>query len=319
MQRQFRYSLFALMCCVASAQQVTNATSSTKLATPTTTKVSTTNVARTTSTTVKLTTSASKPISTAVSCPVGSYRNVSLNTCAQCTVCGVGQFVSTQCGVSNNAVCRPCRAGYACATSGVEVACTSGYFSGVSSIACSSCPVNMYSDLTAVSACKQCPANSRSLVNSVTLLQCNCNSGFYRDADYNCVVCPVGSMCYANIITACSPGHFSNTTALATCSDCDYGTFQPLLGASSCVTCFAGKTVLQTTTSTEFPLPVRRDRTRSESGNVYVMRNYFILAQGNNLTKWSFYSIKSECAVTPAIFRADVNGNSFGESSWFTL
>ena len=123
----------------------------------------------------------------------------------------------------------------------------------------------------------------------------------------------------SNAITACVAGTYNTQLAQTACISCDYGTYQPSISASTCLTCPAGLTVSQLTTTTEFPQPFYRHKTSSSHGKVYIMRNYLIASQGHNLTKWSFFAVKSGCMVTPAIFRADVSASNLYTNAWFTV
>ena len=280
------------------------------------------------------------PVAIRGSCPDGQYDVESV--CTECpansycqggvlTACPLGAtspagssaFSACLCPASNilNGTynCRPCETGYACASQTSEVLCVAGQFAPQPTpTECVTCTNNSYSVADASTSCTACPGNATAADGSVSILQCTCINGFYRDAEYQCVPCPAGSRCSNNVRTTCLAGTFSHAMASA-CTNCELGTYQSATGTSGCLTCPAGKEVLQISSGTEFNAPISREHTSVAANKVYIMRNFFISSQGNNLTTWSFYASKASCTVTPAIFRADVNGNNLDGNVWFTL
>ena len=180
---------------------------------------------------------------------------------------------------------------------------------------CDACPLNSYCQ---GGEAILCPGNSTSGVGSTSLLQCMCADGFFRDAQYQCPSCPAGFSCSGNLKTACAAGSYSGLEQ-SSCTPCGLGTYEPIAGASQCQTCPAGPEVLRISTATEFDAPISRSHVDPVTNKLYIFRNFLTTSQGNNITKWSFYATKAGCAVTPAIFRADANGNNLDGNIWFSL
>ena len=244
-------------------------------------------------------------------CPLFSTSNQMSGTFASCK-CPASYIMN---GTYN---CRPCSVGYACSSLSSEVMCLAGTYAPENATACITSPANTYTSADASTAYTNCPGNSTSLAGSTSLLQCNCLEGFFRDAEYQCQPCPFGYKCTGNVRSVCLAGTYSHALA-NTCTDCALGTYQAASGTSVCITCSAGAEVLQVSSATEFSAPIARSVVDNTTNQVYIKRNFFINAQGNNLTKWSFYATSAGCVVTPVIVRADVNGQNLDGNAWFTI
>jgi len=180
---------------------------------------------------------------------------------------------------------------------------------------CAPCPANSYCQADVVIPC---PDNSTSVAGALSLLQCSCVNGFYRDALYQCPVCPAGFHCADNLKTACPAGSYSGE-GQSSCTSCEVGTYESVTGASQCQVCPAGLHVYQVSTGTEFNAPIDRVNVDAVANKLYIFRNFLSSSQGHNITKWAFYATQAGCAVTPAIFRADVDGSNLDGNVWFTL
>jgi len=147
---------------------------------------------------------------TVKTCPTGTYSATwsvdnTASSCVPCTVCPSTSFAKAVCTSTTNAQCQACTV---CpSTSFTRVACTS-------------------------TADAQCQACTMCGIGKAT------NSPCSGTADATCLDCSAGTYGVLTSITT-TIGGLSTTTDAYGCMACDYGTYQPLSGQSSCLTCNA--------------------------------------------------------------------------------
>eukprot|EP00960_Hanusia_phi_P077464 768697-Hanusia_phi.AAC.3 len=182
-------------------------------------------------------------------CNTGYWRD-NTDKCQPCTKCQAGQYASTVCDPTTNAVCTNCPANSVSVYNNVPIAgckCVAGYsgtitFSWSECVACEKgkykdiagtsdcvlCPSGKYSDRVAapsLASCLQCPDNAFSPGGSPQRESCTCNAGYWG---------PYGGNC-----TACKGGKYSNVSGLLTidtCRDCPAGHFS-YQGSTMCHKC----------------------------------------------------------------------------------
>eukprot|EP00698_Gefionella_okellyi_P021977 TRINITY_DN7216_c0_g6_i1.p1 TRINITY_DN7216_c0_g6~~TRINITY_DN7216_c0_g6_i1.p1 ORF type:complete len:2790 (+),score=706.46 TRINITY_DN7216_c0_g6_i1:973-9342(+) len=93
--------------------------------------------------------------------------------------------------------------------------CRAGYYGGVGSSACNSCPIGMYTPLSNRTSCWQCVKPGA--VSTGT--DCVVCAGTLAAIDHACVPCPAGSYCNAGIATLCEENTYSTGNA-SVCTSC---------------------------------------------------------------------------------------------------
>jgi Tyrosine-protein kinase ephrin type A/B receptor-like len=248
-------------------------------------------------------------------CPAGAYcpNQYTTTNCTNNAYSLPGSALATDCNICLSGwykdgplSCRRCLPGFVCPTSSSEIMCLAGTYAPALGTACVTCPANTYSANNASVSCNNCTANSASVAGSSSPSSCQCNGGYSRDPNFNCVACPLGYACSNNLALPCPSGSFAPGTA-ATCAQCPYGTYQPNGVSSACSTCPAGNAVLQINLGTEFQIPSAYDQLDTATNQVFINRQFLSGSMGANITTWTFYANRSGCVVTPIIFRADVD------------
>jgi hypothetical protein len=153
------------------------------------------------------------------SCPTGQYISSSCiatvdAVCSSCTTCPDGQYSSSSCTPTSNVVCKQC---------GI---CSEGRFisgcTGSSAGSCTNCAEGYY-----------CPPQSSPV---------GCTAGSYCPGVTAAAIdCPVGNYCPNAYMTAplkCGPNTYSATTKKIQCTACDTGKTS-VLGSTEC-TCQSG-------------------------------------------------------------------------------
>lgn len=160
------------------------------------------------------------------------------------------------------------------------------------------CGVNTYTGSLGMSSCTSCPLNSSSSTGSIAKSACNCNAGYYRDIDGNCIACPAGYKCTGNnLMTACGPGTAAQV-GMSVCTSCTAGSYSDTYAMGACLTCPAGPIV---SLASEVVLGNGgADRANHPTNNGYLYIQRKPLPGETNLTKWSFYAFQG-CTVTPVI------------------
>ena len=229
-----------------------------------------------------------------------------------CNACPVGYVQNSQ-GTAPIS-CRPCTLGYACPNISTEIMCPAGTFAPSLATACTQCPANTYA-VAASSACTPCTANSYSKPGSQSVDACLCGDGYFIDFYLQCLPCSPGYACQNenanNGAVACPAGTYSPGLA-ASCLPCNVGTYQDTVASSTCKTCPAGLTVLQSKQASDGPsVQARSILTDGSQNGVYISLNPIFNGQGYNVTGWSFWANGAGCAVTPVLFsgQADASGN----------
>lgn len=110
-----------------------------------------------------------------VACVPGKYKDT--NGTAACTTCPANSYepdlaatVVTNC---------TCNTGFEGADGGPCTACALGKYKDTNdSVSCVSCPMDTYIDVQASAYCKACPQFTTSIIGSVSVIDCNCKSGY---------------------------------------------------------------------------------------------------------------------------------------------
>ncbi|KAK3591334.1 hypothetical protein CHS0354_028441 [Potamilus streckersoni] len=209
-------------------------------------------------------------------CPVGTYQpNIEQSFCLSCpsgtTTNQVSSVSQTQC----------------------VAICTAGFY--ISSIGnCQACALGTYQPSSGQTSCISCQTGTTTLqIGSSNSAQCLaiCSSGFYRNTSNSCQSCPVGtyqpnteqtsciscptgtttnqvaSSSQTQCIAICIAGFF--TSSPGNCQVCPIGTYQPLSGQTSCISCQSGTITLQTgsTSFTQCVATCSSGYFRATSGN----------------------------------------------------
>jgi len=188
-------------------------------------------------------------------CPSDSYcnDNQKLN-CPNFSISNTMSSIITDC---------KCKPGYSMSETGTCEECVAGKFKTVAdNSACTPCPNNTYSDNTAaisVDVCQDCPLFSSSPSGSVSLTECECNTG-YEAWGFQCVpTCnqfssrsEEGGYCrcdagysgndggppsYDTDCIACEAGHFKSIVGPTACQPCPEKTYSPVSGTITCIAC----------------------------------------------------------------------------------
>ena len=171
-------------------------------------------------------------------CGPGTFNNgTRAVSSAACVPCSPGFFCPSSATVSPT---LPCPATYYCAggnVNGTETPCPPGRFCAGAVAAGSPCAAGSYADVAGLAACKTCPSR----------FFC-AGTGVVSPA-----VCPAGYWCGANassgVATPCGLGTFSNSTGLATtseCAPCSPGAYCGTVGlAAPTASCAAGYYCIQ--------------------------------------------------------------------------
>ena len=171
--------------------------------------------------------------STPVVCPIGQYNNGI--SCQNCTNAG-GNGVYVQSG-TNSTNCPIC--------------CNAGYY--LSGFVCLVCGSGQYSAQNAT-RCNACPSNSNSPAAAVSVTQCVCNIGFFKNvSDNSCQLCPRDYFCRDNLISPCpfptgkpllKSVSLVGSSSYLNCS-CPAGTFGAVTGTgpnnATCTPCNQGR------------------------------------------------------------------------------
>ncbi|EKX45109.1 hypothetical protein GUITHDRAFT_109153 [Guillardia theta CCMP2712] len=201
-------------------------------------------------------------------CNTGYWRD-SANKCQPCTQCQIGQYASTVCSPTTNAVCSNCPEKSVSVYNNVPISgckCGAGYsgtiaFSWSTCQACSkgkykdiigtsncvACPAGKYSEIDAAPSlgnCLQCPNNSYSPEGSPQRTSCTCNAGYWGPHGGNCTACRGGK--FSNIsgsltvdtCKSCLPGQYSYDGSTV-CLKCPANTYSevPVSNVSLCTPC----------------------------------------------------------------------------------
>ena len=251
-------------------------------------------------------------------CPAGSWcpEQTTVRSCTDNAVSLPGSFKADNCSLCADGwlkngplSCRRCLSGYACPNLNTEYVCTPGSYAPALATACVTCTAGSYASVNASTACTPCAANSNSAVGATDEAQCACSDGHYKlGLTKTCAVCTAGSACSGNSIQQCPIGK-SSSTGQAACTSCAQGTYQSVVGSSACVPCPAGANVVVVTSLTELSAPIDRPLTKSVDSKLYIMRTFFEVSQGKNLTKWSFFAKDPGCAITPMVFSSPNAGS----------
>jgi len=199
-------------------------------------------------------------------CPNGEYKSVTGTS--TCSLCPAG--TSSEQGSSALVDCM-CLAGYGGTSHGAvcEVCGEDTYKVGVGIGACTSCPVNSYSDsgsgrfddcrcktLEEMNDARECSqtqcrpgqyASSTETVEGVDVVTCTAcaKGGFQPSANFatGCPLCLPGTYSEgtgARICEPCKPGTYAGGFESTSCNPCGGGTYQDAWAASSCSRCFPG-------------------------------------------------------------------------------
>ena len=194
--------------------------------------------------------------SSQTACTANNFCLASVTAPTPCTVCSAGNYTSSLCTASSNAVCTSCTAGVnyspssnalSCTTCGV---CAVGQYvtsacSLTANVSCATCPLgSVCPTTTTVTACTPgqfCPAGSTSPQT--------CAAGYYCPNATVQIACPAGSFCLAGssapaTCTVCAAGKYRSTVCTSTsdtvCPSCTSGsTFSTTTNAASCTGCNA--------------------------------------------------------------------------------
>lgn len=232
-------------------------------------------------------------------CPTGANSVAGSSSIAACT-CPLSYILN---GTTS---CRPCRAGFACASQTSEVQCLAGHFADPqpNPTACATCVGSTYS-LDGATACTPCPADASALAPAAAS-QCTCAEGLYRNSSRVCAPCLAGSQCAGGVLTACPAGSSSAAGAVA-CTPCALGTYAAAAGVAACAACPGGALILQTVVGTEVNAIENRASVAATTDMMYLRRQPLTASQGSNITRWSFYATAAGCSVTPLIFEAAID------------
>jgi len=201
-----------------------------------------------------------------------------------------------------NLTCRACTPGYRCPSDSAEIQCPLSTYSPAGSTNCTTCVANTYGDELALGACKSCPANSQGPAGSSAKSGCQCDSGYYRDINLNCQICPAGYKCLNNNLEACPKG-YSSVLGSTTCTSCPQGSYADNVGLPNCITCPAGPQVVFESNVELFNEIKARAETSNLLNRIFVQRYPLpTSAAAFNITKWSFYANQA-CTVTPVILQ----------------
>ena len=160
-------------------------------------------------------------------CKDGKFRISSTQvSCDECSTCGVGKFIKTECSAAQNAVCDPCTSGKA--SLGGLTSCLDcngpGQWSGDSAAICSTVGAEYRANSSHTGA-EPCPINS-----------------FSTGATDSCTLCGDGftSAAGAASCTFCGPGQYKlvNALGVTSCGQCSGGTHSET--GAGCVSCGPG-------------------------------------------------------------------------------
>ena len=242
-------------------------------------------------------------------CPANTTSVAASSILEDCSGCMVGYFKT------GPTACRICSAGSYCANKSSEILCSMGTSSLAGATNCTKCVANKYADANGLETCISCPLNSASAIGSMAKSSCNCNIGYYRDIDYNCITCPAGYKCTGNnLMTACGLGTAA-AVGQSVCTTCLAGSYSDKLAMGACLTCPAGTIV---TVASDVVLGnggADRANHPTDSGYLYIQRKP--LPSAANITKWSFYAFQA-CTVTPVIAEtlSAVSDSGYGSISF---
>ena len=170
-------------------------------------------------------------------CPVGSSVEL---------LCPDGHHSNTT-GLATMGDCKPCPPGTACAAGSVlPTPCQPGSVSAAPGAKkCEPCPQGTFQAAPGQQACDVCSVGHVCPKGSSVELLCppghySNTTGLATTAD--CKSCPPGTACAAGSTwpTACAAGTVSAGTTATRCEECVAGSFQPHPGQTACVMCSAG-------------------------------------------------------------------------------
>lgn len=180
-------------------------------------------------------------------CPLAtSFQvNAQATTCSTCSVCPVGQYVSTGCGTQSDIQCTDCSPGKYADTPNFLVYDANSFRS------CQLCTAGKFSG-TAFSTCVTCSTGSFWSSISSSCEQCNSAGKYWASPESTCKNCQIGkystnSAAGVTVCTDCNPGTAATSPGLTTCSPCGLGRYAS--SASVCTNCLAGTYWDQATTA----------------------------------------------------------------------
>ena len=194
--------------------------------------------------------------STIAACPVNNFCLVNVSSPTPCTVCAAGNYTSSFCTASANAVCTGCLAGtnYAstanastCTTCGT---CASGQYivtacNTTANVTCAICPLGSYCPDPTTSNVVACAPGQYCVAGSTA--PAPCPAGLYCPNASAKIACPANSYCLSGSsaptnCSVCNPGYYRSVNCSATantvCPACSAGsTFTNTSNAAQCSSC----------------------------------------------------------------------------------
>jgi hypothetical protein len=179
---------------------------------------------------------------TCKSCSAGQYTDQ--YSASSCFLCAAGKY-SSAAAATDETVCVPCTPGTFSTAKGSDAK--------FENETCLKCPPGKYSDMNAMTVCKNCYEGTYSSIDGITgSSDCiSCMAGKYGSLEGNtrCWDCASGKYSNATglssneLCLSCVPGKYLSSQGVvneAGCDICGKGTYSSTLAASECSNCSAG-------------------------------------------------------------------------------